>query len=213
MQLPVLLFQISGFLLNLIIVLFLAYYLVKLRAKEKELEKKENKVDTNYHHIVDEALAKERKILEDASSEADKILTDAKYVNSSSQKIVDEALQKMIADIKAETSTAAEDFRKSYVASLQQIAATSLRDFQTVSKELQTDLEAQIKKFHESLLPNMEKELENYKQTRLKQAEQIITKVVQEASQQILNKSITFEDHQRLMTEALEKAKKEGLFD
>lgn len=213
MPLPVLVFNVIAFLLNLTIVLFVIYYLVKLRHKEQEIEKKEEKVDTNYHHIVDEALAKERKILEDATSEADKIITDAKYVHTSSQKTVDQALDKMLVDIKDETATAATEFKKTYTASLQTIANTSLHDFQTVSKELQTDLEAQIKKFHETLLPNMEKEIESYKQTRLKQAEAVIGKVVQEASQQILNKSISFEDHQRLMTDALEKAKKEGLFD
>jgi len=213
MPLPVLVFQVTGFFLNLIIVCFIIYYFMQLRVREKAIEEKEKKVDTNYHQIVDDALSKERKILEDATTEADKILTDAKYVNSSSQKSVDQALEKMVGEIKTETDTTSKDFRKTYETSLQQIATTSLQNFQTVSKGLQTDLEAQIKKFHETLLPNMEKELESYKQSRLKQAEQVITKVVAEASQQILNKSISFEDHQRLMTESLEKAKQEGLFD
>ncbi len=213
MQLPVLLFQVSGFLLNLIIALFVIYYFMKLRAKEKELETKETKIDTNYHQIVDDALTKERKILEDATKEAGHIITDAKYVNENSKQTLDHALQKMIADIQTDATGAANEFKKNYATSLEQIAHTSLLGFQSVAHELQTDLEKQIKTFHETLLPNMEKELEAYKQSRLKQAEQVITHIVQEASQDILNKSISFEDHQKLMLEALEKAKKEGLFN
>jgi|SRR6185369_4080574 len=213
MQLPELLFQVSGFVLNLVIALFVVYYFMRLRHKEKELESKETKIDTNYHQIVDNALSKERKILEDATTEAGQIITQAQYVNTTSKQTIDQALAKMIADLQQDAQGAAGEFKKSYAASLNEIATTSLHGFQTVSHELQTDLEKQIKHFHETLLPSMEKELEAYKQSRLKQAEQVITHIVQEASQDILNKSISFEDHQKLMLDSLEKAKKEGLFD
>lgn len=211
-MLPALIFQITGFLINLVLALFVIYYILKLRTKEKTLEKKETKIDTSYHQIVDDALSKERKILDDATSEASHIINDAKYVNASSKQTVEQALQKMIEDIEKDATGAANEFKKSYAASLEQISASSLTGFQNISKELQTDLEQQIKKFNETLLPNMEKELASYKQARVKQAEQIITKIVQEASQEILNKSISFEDQQKLMLESLEKAKNEGLF-
>lgn len=211
-MLPTLLFETISFLLNLIIVLFVIYYLVHLRAKEKKLEQKENSVDTNYHHIVDEALGKERKILDDATSEASQIITNAQYVNTSSKHTMDQALEKMLGEVKTDAAKAATDFKQSYAVALDQIAKTSLTDFQAITKELQTDLQKQIKDFHQTLLPGMQKELEEYKQERYKQTEQTITRIVQEASQEILNKSISFEDHQKLLTESLEKAKKEGLF-
>jgi len=213
MQLPILLFQVSGFLINLVIALFVVYYFMKLRSKEKDLETKETKIDTNYHQIVDDALTKERKILDDAAAEAGQIITQAQYVNTTSKQTIDQALQKMIADLEHDAQGAASEFKKSYGASLNEIATTSLQGFKGVAHELQTDLEKQIKEFHESLLPTMQKELEAYKQSRLKQAEHVITQIVQEASQDILNKSISFEDHQKLMIDSLEKAKKEGLFD
>jgi hypothetical protein len=82
-----------------------------------------------------------------------------------------------------------------------------------MAKGLGVDLQKQIKDFHESLLPGLEKELEIYKQVRFKQADQTITEVVQKVAQEILNKSLTVSDHQAIMLEALEKAKKEGVFD
>ncbi|MBI5122399.1 hypothetical protein HZA75_00915 [Candidatus Roizmanbacteria bacterium] len=212
-MLPALIFQITGFLINLILALFVIYYILKLRAKEKEVEKKAEKIDTSYHQIVDDALSKERKILDDATSEASHIINDAKYVNSSSQQTVEQALHKLINDIQKDATGAAEEFKKSYKASLEQIASSSLTGFQNVSQEIQTDLEKQIKLFHDTLLPGLQKELDDYKQERLKQTEQTITHIIQKASQEIFNQSISFEDHQQLMLNSLEKAKKEGMFD
>ncbi|HZE86612.1 MAG TPA: hypothetical protein VE090_00235 [Methylomirabilota bacterium] len=212
-MLPALLFQITNFLLNLVIVLFLIFYLIKLRVKEKAVEEKTTKIDTNYHQVVDDALSKERKILADATFEADKIITDAKYVNTSSKTAIDHALSKMIDDINNETVDVTHDFKKSYIASLTQVSSTSVTDFEKIMKGLETDLQKQLKEFHETLLPNLEKELESYKQARIKQTEQTIIRVIQEASQEILNKTISLNDHQHLVIQSLEKVKQEGGFE
>lgn len=213
MLLPELLFEITSYVLNLIVVLFIIYYLITLRSKTKTLEKREAKVDTSYHQIVDDALNKERKILEDATEEASHIITDAQLINSSSKQTIDHAIEKLMHDVQGDTAAAARDFKNSYATSLQQLAHASLTDFQNVTKALQTDLQKQVQEFHNTLLPGLQKELEEYKASRMKQAEQTITRVIQEVSQEILNKSISFEDHQKLLTESLDKAKKEGMFD
>lgn len=213
MSLPELLFQITNYILNLIVVLFIFYYFIQLRKKEKAVEKKETKIDTEYHEIVDNALTKERKILEDAAAEASHIISDAKIINTSSKQTIDHAMEKMMQDMKNDTLATAHDFKGSYQTSLEQIAHSSLEEFQHVTRELQTDLQKQIQEFHNTLLPGLQKELDAYKQSRMKQAEQTITRVVQEVSQDVLNKSISFEDHQKLMTDALDKARKEGLFE
>lgn len=212
-MLPELVFEITGYLLNLIVALFVIYYLIQLRKKEKELEKKEAETDKNYHKIVDDALSQERKIITDATEEAQEIITNAQYVNKTSQATVDHALSKMVQDIQTDAVKAAQDFKTSYQTSLQQVATTSISEFQQVTRELQSDLHKQIQEFHSTLLPGLQKELDAYKQSRMKQAETTITRVVQEVSQDILNKSISFEDHQKLMIESLDKAKKEGLFE
>ncbi len=209
---PNLLFQVITLVADLVIFLFVGYYLIELRTKEKELEKKENKVDTSYHQIVDNALTKERKILDDATTEANQIITGATYVTTSSKQAIDQAIKQMMADIQKETAIATQELTQNYQTSLQHLATNSLNDFQNIAKELKEDLQKQVKEFRETLLPGMEKELEAYKQTRLAEAEQTVIRVVQKASQEILNKSISFDDHQRLMIEALEKAQKEGVF-
>jgi hypothetical protein len=112
-----------------------------------------------------------------------------------------------------EANTTSEEFSKSYAASLQQVAKQSLADFQNVTHMMEEELQKQTREFRESLLPQLEKELDDYKKLRLQQADRTVTHIIQEVSQQILNKSLPLEDHQRLLLEALEKAKKEGVFD
>ena len=221
---PALLFQIVTLFADLLVFIFFAYYFLVFIHKEKEIEKKEQKIDTNYHEIVDDALSKERKILDDASASshhivedattrADQIITGAEYVSKASKDTVDQALQKMVLTIEKEAVDTAQNFAKSYQASLQQLSASSLNDFQTVVKQLEIDLQKQSTTFHQTLFEQMKKDLDAYKVLRLQQTDQLITKIIQKASQEIFNKSISLSDHQNLVIESLEKAKKEGVFD
>jgi hypothetical protein len=205
---------------DLIVFFFAGYYLFKfmkrekqLEEKEKELEKKEGKIDTDYHQVVDNALNKERKILEDAVSEADAIITKTQYVTQNSKEMVNKALQEIVVDVKKEAINVARNFINDYQNSIKQIAAQSLNNFQSVTHELELNLQKQIKDFHETLFPKLEKEVEAYKQERLKEVDRTANIIIQKVSQKVLNKSIPLEDHNNLIIESLEKAKKEGVFD
>ena len=209
---PILLIQIITIFTNLVIFIAIILYFLKLRSRERELEEKERKADTNFHHVVDDALAKERKILEDASSEATHIITDAQYINQATKQAVDQALLRMAEELKKTAQETSQQFMGSYESSLKQVGNQSLGDFQTITKKLETDLQAQLQGFRESLLPNMEKELEAYKESRMKELEITIGKIVQKVSQDVLNKSFTIEDHHEMIIDSLERAKREGVF-
>lgn len=232
---PAQIFQIITLVTDVLMFIFVGYFFLVFRKRESELKEKENKSDTEYHRVVDNALNKERRILDDATTEADKIISDARYVNRDTGEKVNQALVKMVTYIQKDAEDAANNFLGSYESTLKQLSLQSLSSYQEItrkmagdlqifSKELEgsltsmarglgEDLQKQIKMFHDSLLPGLEKELEVYKQMRFKQADQTITAVVQQVAQEILNKSITVSDHQAIMIEALEKAKKEGVFD
>lgn len=211
-MLPTFLFESFTIVADTIIFIFVGYYFLRLRTKEKAIEQKESKIDTEYHQVVDNALTRERKILDDATSKADKIITDANYVNQSSKASVDQALKEIEADIHKEALATAREFASNYKESLKQLTDQSLSDFNTVTQGLQTDLARQIKDFQETLLPNLEKELADYKQSRINQIEQMIARIVQKASQEVLNKSLSIEDHEHLLIESIEEAKKRGMF-
>lgn len=198
---------------DVIIFLFITYYYFRVRSREKRIEKVENALDIKYHHVVDSTLSRERKILDDASTEASQIITGAQYITHSSKEDVDDAIKAIVQDISHEGQSIAHTFATEYAASLQKMSTDSLTQFHTIMANLQMDLQKQIKEFHDTLLPNVEKELESYKQERIKQIDQVVLGIVQKASQDIFNKSISLADHQQLVIQSLEKAKKEGIFD
>jgi len=210
---PNLLFQILTISADLVIFIFVGYYLLKIRTREKEIEKTRNKVDTDYHQVVDNALSRERKIIEDATVEADQIITGAKYISEESKSSVDKTMQGIIGDIQKETLDTSKTFMNNYQESLKKIAAGSVVNFQNITKGLEEDLQKQIDEYHKTMLPNMERQIEEYKKTRLQQTEQVIMQVVQKVSQEVFNKAISVEDHNTLLIDSLEKAKKEGIFD
>jgi hypothetical protein len=205
--------QIIQIVVDLTIFVFICYYFFHLRAKEAELTKKEGKIDTDYHQIVDTALAKERKILEDATSEADQIIQGARTVSQSVKDEVSRALQLMVVDIQKEAMDTAKNFTSNYQLSLKQLSTQSTNDFQEIVKGLKADLQAQISQFHQTLLPALEKELADYKGARLAQTESMVTAIIKKAAPEILNRSLSLEDHRSLVIESLEKAKKAGAFD
>jgi len=225
------LFQVLSLCADLAVLLFVAYYFLKFNTKEKDFEKKENKADREYHEIVDDALTKERKIIDDATHAADQIITGAHYVNKETKQEVYDALQKMGIDIRKETEKVASDFLLSYQHALRGISDQSLtgykdstatlgRDlekeitqFHETTLGLQTDMQKRIKEFHEKRLTELQKELDEYKRTSLTQAHEQIANIVRDASQEVLNKSISLEEHQKLVIDAFEKAKTKGAFD
>lgn len=239
---PALVIQILQVYADIVILIFVGYYFLKLWVREKELEKKEHKADTAYHQIVDDALSKERKIVDDATHEAQQILAGAHYINQATKEAVHQALAKMAEDIQKDAVSAASEFMKSYQASLRDLSSQSLTDFreyakeqdmelkrqikafhttlneslanfQDVAKGMEGDLQQQIQAFHQTLLPTMQKELEDYKQARMAQTERTVAKIVQKVSQEVLNKSLSNDDQQKLLLESLDKAKKEGMFE
>ena len=212
-MLPTIFFQLFTIAADVAIFGFIWYYLWEMHGKQKQIEEERKKTDDNYHHVVDDALAKERKILDDATSEANQIISKTQFLTDESTTTLDHALQQMEHAIEKDAGDTSHEFTKTYSASLQKLASQSLNEFQTITKTMEAELQKQNKEYRESLLPALQKELDEYKKLRLAQAERTITHVIQEVSQEILNKSLSLEDHERLLIESLEKAKKEGAFD
>jgi hypothetical protein len=212
-MLPEAFFQLFTIAANLAIFGFIWYFLWEVHGKEKVIDEERKKTDNNYHHVVDEALAKERKILDDATSEASQIISKTEFLTDQSKTSLDQALQHMEGQLEKNAGSTTNDFTKSYSSALEKLSGQSLSEFQAITKNMGVELEKQTKDYRESLLPGLQKELDDYKKLRIAQADRTITHVIQEVSQEILNKSLSLEDHERLLIEALEKAKKEGAFD
>lgn len=210
---PELPFQIITLASDLIIFVFITYYLLSIHKKEKELEKKSTDSDTSYHKIVDDALSKERKIVDDATQEAGQIITGAQNTTDSVKQTLEHSLQALSQNMQQQSTETAKYYMTTYQSVLNKVANASLSDFQTTTQQLNAELQKQTAEMRMSMLPRIEKELEEYKEARMKETEQLVGRIIQKASQDIFNRTINTDDHHKLMIEALEKARKEGLFD
>lgn len=243
---PTLLYQVISIVFNLIIVIFVAFYIISVRNREKEVNKKENKIDSDYQQYVASGMTRERQILENAvnqssqimqiaTHQANQILAGTQYLSqttkatldnalnrmvvdvqnagSSSKISLDNALQKIVVDVHKEAFDTGREFANSYNSSLKQLTSASLTGFQNVTSELELDLQKQIKDFRQTLLTNLEKEIDQYKEAKMRRIDQASIGIVQRVAQDVLNKSLTIEDHENLVVRALERAQKEGVFD
>ena len=246
MYMPNLLFQVITIVFNLVIVVFVAFYVLNLRKKEQEVAKKENTIENDYNQVVGNGMARERQILENAVNQSSQIMSvathqanqilagtqfisqstkatldnalqqvvvDVQNTSSSSKIALEQALQKIVVDAHREAFDTGKDVAGNYQASLKQLVNVSLNGFQTVTNELELDLQKQIKEFRGSLLANLEKEVEEYKTAKIRRIDQASVSLVQRVANEVLNKSLSMEDHQKLVIQSLEKAKKEGVFD
>lgn len=243
---PTLLFQVITVVFNLIILVFVVFYILDLRNKKRDIEKREGKIDGDYKQVLDSGLARERQLLENAANQSNQIMqvathqanqiiagtqyisqaskatldaalqrmvVDAQNTGANSKIALDQALQKIIVDVHKEAFDSGQQVANSYNSSLKQISSNSITSFQTITSSLELELQQQIKDFRTHLLANMEKEVEEYKAMRLQRIEQASTTLIQRVAQETMNKTLSLDDHQNLLVQSLEKAKKEGIFD
>lgn len=243
---PALLFQVITVVFDLCVIVFVVFYVVSLRKREKELDRRESKVNTDYKQIVGTGQAQENQILQTAMNEssqimqiathqANQILSGAQYLSQTTKATLDSALQRMVVDVQnagsnskisldqalqkiivnvhKEAFDTGQNVTDSYHSSLKQMVTISLTDFQNVTSNLELELQKQIKDFRNTLLANLEKEVEEYKLQKIKRIDQVSVGIVQKVAQEVMNKSLTTEDHEALVIRSLDKAKKEGVFD
>lgn len=243
---PTLLYQVVTLVFNLVIIVFVVFYLLNLRNKEKELDKRANKADHEYEQVIGQSMSQQQQIVQGAYSQsnqimsiathqANQILAGAQYLSqttkatleTSLQKMVvdtqnagenakitlDQALQKIITDVHREAFDTGKKVTDDHEEKLKQIATNSISGFQNVTNELEIELQKQIREFRQEVLANIEKEVQEYKEAKMRRVDQASVILVQRVSQEVLNKSLTVIDHENLVIRSLDKAKKEGIFD
>lgn len=243
---PDLLYQVVTVVFNLIIIVFVVFYLLNLRQKEKDLDARAQKYSHDYDQTVNYSLQQQNQIIagavnqsnemmQIATHQANQILAGAQYlsqttkatldaslrkmvvdvegVGQNSKIMLEQALQKVVVDVHKEAFDTGKQVTASYQSSLKQIATNSIAGFQNVTNELELEMQKQIRDFRQTILENIEKEVDEYKAQKIRRIDQASVILVQRVSQEVLNKSLTIEDHENLVIRSLEKAKKEGVFD
>ena len=203
--------------------------LKKFNAYQKEADELMAQVHKNEADLLETARIKAGKIVEDANKRAAQIIGSSNNLNSESKKMLDNALVTLLKHQTSYFEKASSDFLEAYKRELESLKQKNIDIVKNVSKDIEEDTVKEVEDFDNILQKEtfaaqkivedkIEKEystaqqnVQDYKNEMLKKAEEEIYKILETVSKLTLGKSIPLADHEQLIIEALEKAKKDGI--
>jgi len=199
--------------------------------KEKEFEKKREVEFADYDKVLSEAHIKAEHIVQDASEEATKLSREGdeftKHVNQNLDTAFEEIIKKNL-DLLTSSS---QDFFTSYQSYLQSVKGKYEQELDTLITKTQALTEQDFLRLQEEIrqrtsssqnglskqmedeFTKTQMEIHEYKKHKLREVNDSIEKLIMKVAEEVLGQTISFAQHQQLILDAFEKAKKEGMFD
>jgi hypothetical protein len=180
--------------------------------------------------LLEEARLKAIKIIDEANNQAMDIVSKATLTAATaSDNFKDNLSHTSSAQIK-EFEKATSDFTALYFQVLQDLKTKNIEVFQSLSKDIEKDTVDEIKSFKESMqklttlsqneikkkidadYEILKTEVENHKKEKMQKVDSEIYRLLEEISKLVLGKALSLSEHEGLIEESVEKAKKEGIF-
>lgn len=197
---------------------------------KQETESNQQQVYKKSKKILIDAHKKARSMLRVTAEKAARIMAQSQTLNHEIHQDFDNTLQHVanqnLGEFNHESHellddyhTSLEGLKNNYIEQLHQVvediknsSESELKDYrQTLKKETLDAQEVVGQKINEEFAA-AQKEISEYKQKKLQKIDESIQKMVSEYAKKIFRKSIPLEDHEQLILEALEEAKKKGVF-
>ncbi len=203
--------------------------LKKFNTYQKEADESESQVHKREADLLEDARIKAGKIVEDANKKAAEIIGESNILNRDSKKTLDEALETLLKHQTSYFEKVSQDFLEAYKRELESLKQKNVEIVKNVSKDMEEDTVGEVNDFEKVLQKETfeaqkivggkieeeyslaQKELEKYKNEMLSKVQDQIYKILENVSKLTIGKSIPLADHEELIIEALEKAKKDGL--
>lgn len=218
------LYALSAIIYTVVLVLascFLFYYYKNLEKKEKRLHVSEEKVmqyvQKKSEAILSETLDQAKQILKSNASLQDDFMANIQKQIASVKKDqspkevadqIEDWYQKLLVKITKEHLQKTEAASKT----IEEIASSELQEFKkTIQEELSHSHHFISQKVKEEFSAS-EGEIEEYKKKKLEEIEETARKIVKQVTLYAVKKQVREEDSEKLILEALQLAKKEGVF-
>jgi hypothetical protein len=180
--------------------------------------------------LSEEARLKAIRIIDEANNQAMDIISKATLTAATaSDSFKDNLSHTSSAQIK-EFEKATSDFTALYFQVLQDLKTKNIEVFQNLSKDIETNTVDEIKGFKESMqklttlsqneikkkidadYEIIKTEIENHRKERMQRVDSEIYGLLEKISKLVLGKALSLSEHEDLIKESVEKAKKEGIF-
>lgn len=203
-----------------ILIVFATSYFYYVYKREKEFEDSHENLEENYDNILFKAHKKAEEIVSQASEKAKSLLMNTKDVKEFADKDIEQAIQKE-----------KEELLQSFSASINGIRNDALMYVKKMADETQSLTQSELISFRDGMQKNLAQirlaetqklseearksfdEIETFKSSQLEKVKQQLSDLIVKVSEDVLGKSISLTDHEKLVLEGLEQAKQEGFFD
>src|SRR5258708_14638026 len=210
---------------------FAVYFLRSVYKKEKEFEKKRDETFGNYDVILRDAHTKAETLLAKAAADVTSHYEETKHFDEKISQSLSSTVEAMvkqnvhlldansrqfIADYTASLQTMRERYEKDMDTILQDVHTSTVKDFTELKDSMRKEIleeQASIKQELQGAYADSKIEMNDYRKHRLADVDASIDALILRVVEQVMGKIILVPDHQKLVLEALEKAKTEGMFD
>lgn len=205
-----------------------SYYhvLKKLLHREEKLDELFQEVNEKGKDLLEHTRKKSSHVIEEATKKAKELIADSQSLSIDSKKVLDEALSDLIKNQVASFQKASEDFLKEYKNELEMLRSNTVQVARNVSKDIEDDAVREVDNYRQVLqketidsqkiveakieedYAKTQKEVTAYREKMLKEVDEDIYKILETVSKEAIGKSIPLAQHEQLIIDALEKAKK-----
>lgn len=181
-------------------------------------EEERRLLDQEKAKILEQGRLEAQKIISEAHAKAGQLISETGNFSSQSRALLDQelkkaqvaelelyqkALEETKKDAQSSLGSISKDVRGEVVKQIEAIRIGLLAEIQRAQGETKQMLASSYKK--------MEEEIEAYKAERLKRVDEKILEILKSASLKAIGKSLSFEDHEEAVINALEEAKRENV--
>jgi F0F1-type ATP synthase membrane subunit b/b' len=213
------LLYIAVLVVSALVLLLIGLLVAYLRLLGKMVTLKEERKQESGLATIEQAQAKAQKMIEDARIQAQQVISGAQIFTNNQAGVLQKEIQ---------NATQANSAK--YQESLKLVQNESIRMLSSVPKDVGTALSSQLVNIRATIQQEIEKastdakaqvdnayknaeaEVQNYKLQRLKQIDDSIISILEEVSRKVLAKQISHDEHEKLVTKALEEAKEQHVF-
>lgn len=214
----------------LVLLGFIFLFVKYLFRKEEELEHKQQEAVHDYKHIIKNAHAKARSLLGKTTEAAEGIMLKTEYVTENIKSEMDQTLHRVVEqntqvldqsshEALSEYQKSLEGMKEEFVNQVKQIVEkmksstdTEISDFNKILREETIDSQKYISQKINEKFDTTLKEIETYKQEQVGKIDASIGRIIRHVSEKVIGRAIPINQHEKLVLDSLEQAKKEGFF-
>lgn len=220
---------VAGLLVVCIVTLIVAYLNLSRRLKKAEAERDVLKKtgSAGAEAVLEDARKQAMIIVQRAQEKAQAILSETKQFQLDAKRILETEMKDVASTQSAEIQKASNELIKNYELSLSKVKEDDINMFKTMTQSIQKDMEKEMLEFKTTLeketvssKQSIEKklqdqytqvgtEIEEYKKQQIQKVDSHILALIEKATLLAIAKSLSLQDHQDLVLEALQEAKKE----